>query len=52
MEERDIALKQLRAAARHYNQGEFVRSITSSGAAEEILGRIAEKRTKSNVLKV
>lgn len=51
MEKKDIALKQLRAAARHYNNCEYVCSITLSGAAEEILGKIAEKRTKSNMLK-
>ena len=50
MEKRDIAVKQLKAAARHYNEGDYVCSITLSGAAEEILGRIAKKRTKTNQL--
>lgn len=50
MEKRDIAIKQLKAAARHYNKGDYVCSITLSGAAEEILGRIAKKRTKTNQL--
>lgn len=51
MEKRDIALRQLKAAARHYNSGDYICSITLSGAAEEILGRIALKRKKSNQLK-
>lgn len=52
MEKRDIAIKQLKAAARHYNRGDYICSITLSGAAEEILGRIAKKRTKTNQLEV
>jgi hypothetical protein len=50
MEKKDIALKQLRASAKHYNQSDYVCSITLSGAAEEILGRIAKERTKTNQL--
>lgn len=50
MEKRDIAIKQIKAAARHYNKGDYICSITLSGAAEEILGRIAKKRTKTNQL--
>jgi hypothetical protein len=50
MEKRDIAIKQIRAAAKLYNQGEYICSITLSGAAEEILGRIAKKRTTTNQL--
>ncbi|MGD0712230.1 MAG: hypothetical protein ABR968_13735 [Bacteroidales bacterium] len=50
MEKRDIAVKQIKAAARHYNKGDYICSITLSGAAEEILGRIAKKRTKTNQL--
>lgn len=50
MEKKDIALEQLKAAARHYNKGNYICSITLSGAAEEILGRIAKKRTKTNQL--
>lgn len=52
MEKRDIAVKQIKAAARHYNKGDYVCSITLSGAAEEILGRIAKKRTKKNKLDI
>lgn len=52
MEKRDIAIKQLKAAARHYNSGDYICSITLAGAAEEILGRIAKKRTKTNQLEV
>jgi hypothetical protein len=50
MEKRDIAIKQLRASAKLYNAGDYVCSITLSGAAEEILGRIAKRRTKKNQL--
>jgi hypothetical protein len=50
MEKRDIAVKQIKAAARHYNKGDYICSITLSGAAEEILGQIAKKRTKTNQL--
>jgi hypothetical protein len=52
MEKRDIAIKQLRASAKLYNAGDYVCSITLSGAAEEILGRIAKKRTKKNQLEL
>jgi hypothetical protein len=48
MEKKDIALKQLKAAAKHYNTGDFICCITLSGAAEEILGRIAKNRTGRN----
>lgn len=48
MEKKDIALKQLRASAKHYNSRDYVCSTTLSGAAEEILGRIARERTKTN----
>ncbi len=48
LEKRDIALQQLRAAAKHYNNGEYVCSVTLSGAADEILGAIAKKRTNYN----
>ncbi|MBK8552089.1 MAG: hypothetical protein IPL53_13925, partial [Ignavibacteria bacterium] len=47
---KDIAIKQIKAAARHYIKGDYICSITLSGAAEEILGRIAKKRTKTNQL--
>ncbi len=52
MEKRDIAIKQLKAAARHYNRGDYICSITLAGAAEEILGHIAKKRTRTNQLEV
>ncbi len=52
MEKRDIAIKQIKAAARLYNKQDYVCSITLSGAAEEILGRIAKKRTNINQLEV
>lgn len=50
MEKREIAIKQLRAATKHYNEGDYICSITLSGAAEEILGKIAKKRTGRNQL--
>ena len=50
MEKRDIAIKQIKASARHYNKQDYVCSITLSGAAEEILGRIAKKRNNTNHL--
>lgn len=50
MEKKDIAVLQLKAAAQHYKKGEYICSITLSGAAEEILGEIAKKRTKTNEL--
>ena len=48
MEKRDIAIKYINAAARHYRDGDYICSITLSGAAEEILGKIAKKRTFTN----
>ena len=48
MEKRDIAINQIKGAARHYKHGDYVCSITLSGAAEEILGRIAKKRRGVN----
>ena len=50
MEKKDIALNQLRAAAKLYKSKDYISSITLSGAAEEILGRIAKKRINSNQL--
>ena len=50
MEKKDIAVKQIKAAARHYKRGDYICSITLSGAAEEILGQMAKKRTKMNQL--
>lgn len=49
-EKKDIAVNQLRAAAKLYNSRDYISSITLSGAAEEILGRIAKKRTNLNQL--
>ena len=50
MEKKDIALKQLRASAKLYNSGDYISAITLAGAAEEILGRIAKARNKTNEL--
>ena len=50
MQKREIALRQLKAAAKHYQQREYVCSITLSGAAEEILGQLVKKRTGTNQL--
>jgi hypothetical protein len=50
MEIKDIALRQLRSAAKLYNSGDYISSITLSGAAEEIFGQIAKSRTGKNHL--
>jgi hypothetical protein len=50
MEKKDIALIQLRAAAKHYNARDYICSITLSGAAEEILGKIAKIKVGTNQL--
>lgn len=50
MEKREIAIIQLRASAKHYIAKDYICSITLSGAAEEILGKIAKKRTSRNQL--
>lgn len=52
MELRDIALAQLRAAARMYNEENYVCAITLAGASEEILGQMATKRGGFNQLQV
>jgi len=49
-EKRDIALSQLRRAVQLFNQRDFVCATTLAGAAEEILGRIAQKRTDTTAL--
>ena len=43
-----IALIQLYSAAEHFADRNFISAITLAGAAEEILGSIAEKRKKSS----
>lgn len=45
---KEIALIQIKAAARHYKKKDYVSCITLAGAAEEILGRIAKKRRGFN----
>lgn len=47
---KEIALIQIKAAARHYNKQDYVSCITLAGAAEEILGEIAKKRRGFNQL--
>jgi hypothetical protein len=49
-EKRDIALRQLRRAVQLFNKGDFVCATTLAGAAEEVLGHIARKRTGTNAL--
>jgi hypothetical protein len=49
-EKRDLAIKQLRRAVQLFNQGDFVCAATLAGAAEEVLGRIARKRTGKTAL--
>lgn len=50
MEKKDIAIRQIKASARLYIKGDYVCSITLSGAAEEILGKIAKKLNSYNQL--
>jgi hypothetical protein len=50
LEKRDLAIRQLRRAVQLFNQGDFVCAATLAGAAEEILGRIAQKRTGATAL--
>jgi hypothetical protein len=45
-----IAIIQLRSAVQLYNKGDFISSLTLAGAAEEILGQIAEHRSGVNAL--
>jgi hypothetical protein len=49
-EKRDLAMRQLRRAVQLFNQGDFVCAATLAGAAEEISGRIAHKRTGTTAL--
>jgi len=51
MEKKDIALQQLIDSAKLYQQGRYCSALTLAGAAEEILGKIAKKRTGKNELK-
>lgn len=50
MEKKEIAFRQIKAAAKHYKSGEYICCITLAGAAEEILGKIAKKRSGFNQL--
>jgi len=50
MEKKEIAFKQIKAAAKHYNAGDYICCITLAGAAEEILGKIAKKNRGFNQL--
>jgi len=50
LEKRDIAIQQLEDAVVLYEKGHFISALTLSGAAEEILGKIAQKRNGSNEL--
>lgn len=50
LEKKDIALKQLRCAIQLYRQKDYVCATTLAGAAEEIFGKIAKKRTGTNAL--
>ena len=49
-EKSDLALRQLRRAVQLFNDGDFVCATTLAGAAEEVLGRIAEKRAGTSAL--
>jgi alpha-amylase/alpha-mannosidase (GH57 family) len=48
MEKKDIALQQLIDSANLYQKGRYCSALTLAGAAEEILGKIAKKRTGKN----
>ena len=50
MEKKDIAIQQLVDGSKLYETGHFVSALTLFGASEEILGKIAKKRTGSNQL--
>lgn len=50
MEKKDIALQQLLDSANLYQKGRYCSALTLAGAAEEILGKIAKKRTGKNQL--
>lgn len=49
-EKRDLATRQLRRAIQLFNQADFICAATLAGAAEEILGRIAQKRSGTTAL--
>jgi len=49
-EKKDIALVQLRTSVQLFNKSDFICSATLAGAAEEILGKIAKKRSGTNAL--
>jgi hypothetical protein len=48
MEKKDIALQQLIDSAKLYQKGRYCSALTLAGDAEEILGKIAKKRTRRN----
>ena len=48
MKKKDIALQQLIDSAILYQKGRYCSALTLAGAAEEILGKIAKKRTGKN----
>ncbi len=52
MTKKDIALHQLRGAAKHFKNKDYICSITLSSAAEEILGRMAKRRKGVNQLDI
>jgi len=49
-EKRDIAIVQLRKAIQLYNSKEYICAVTLAGAAEEIFGKIANKRCGTTAL--
>jgi hypothetical protein len=50
MEKKGIALQQLFDSANLYRKGRYCSALTLAGAAEEILGKIAKRRTGRNQL--
>lgn len=50
MEKRDVALAQIRRAIQLFRQADYICALTLAGAAEEVLGRIAQKRIGQTAL--
>ena len=50
LEKKDIAITQLRKAIQLFNAKDFICAATLAGAAEEILGKIAKKRSGTSAL--
>ena len=49
-EKKDIAITQLKKAIQLFQEKEYICAVTLAGAAEEILGKIAKKRSTTKAL--